>query len=108
MPKGVVWRQEDVFFALGGGVDQTTGDVVTSPMEVVKRGENGQMTMFPLAPLMHGASQWAVIGRGFEGNRVVLSRTFDPVETWKLIEREKINGLFMTEPCMNRSRIRLS
>ncbi|MDG2271995.1 MAG: AMP-binding protein, partial [Halioglobus sp.] len=39
MPKGVVWRQEDVFFALGGGVDQTTGDIVTHPMEVVKRGE---------------------------------------------------------------------
>ena len=102
MPKGVVWRQEDVFFALGGGVDQTTGDVVTSPMEVVKRGESGQMTMFPLAPLMHGASQWAVIGRGFEGHRVVLSRTFDPVETWKLIEREKINGLFITGDAMAR------
>ena len=102
MPKGVVWRQEDVFFALGGGVDQTTGDVVTSPMEVVKRGESGQMTMFPLAPLMHGASQWAVIGRGFEGHRVVLSRTFDPVETWELIEREKINGLFITGDAMAR------
>ena len=102
MPKGVVWRHEDVFFALGGGVDQTTGDVVTSSMEVVKRGESGQMTMFPLAPLMHGASQWAVIGRGFEGHRVVLSRTFDPVETWKLIEREKINGLFITGDAMAR------
>ena len=102
MPKGVVWRQEDVFFALGGGVDQTTGDVVTSPMEVVKRGENGQMTMFPLAPLMHGASQWAVIGRGFEGHRVVLSRAFDPLETWKLIGREKINGLFITGDAMAR------
>ena len=102
MPKGVVWRQEDVFFALGGGVDQTTGDVVTSPLDVVKRGENGQITMFPLAPLMHGASQWAVIGRGFEGHRVVLSRTFDPVETWRLIEREKINGLFITGDAMAR------
>ena len=102
MPKGVVWRQEDVFFALGGGVDQTTGEVVTSPMEVVKRGENGQMTMFPLAPLMHGASQWAVIGRGFEGHRVVLSRKFDPMETWRLIESEKINGLFITGDAMAR------
>ena len=102
MPKGVVWRQEDVFFALGGGVDQTTGDVVTSPLDVVKRGENGQITMFPLAPLMHGASQWAVIGRGFEGHRVVLSRTFDPVKTWKLIEKEKINGLFITGDAMAR------
>ena len=26
MPKGVVWRQEDVFFALGGGIDVVAGD----------------------------------------------------------------------------------
>ena len=102
MPKGVVWRQEDVFFALGGGVDQTTGTIVDHPEEVVKRGENGQMTMFPLAPLMHGASQWAVIGRGFEGHRVVLSKSFDPVAVWKLIEKENINGLFITGDAMAR------
>ena len=102
MPKGVVWRQDDVFFALGGGVDQTTGELATSAMDVVKRGENGQITMFPLAPLMHGASQWAVIGRAFEGHRVILSKTFDPVETWKLVDREKINGLFITGDAMAR------
>ncbi len=26
MPKGVVWRHEDVFFALGGGIDPVTND----------------------------------------------------------------------------------
>ncbi len=102
MPKGVVWRQEDVFFALGGGVDPTTGAIVEHPEEVVKRGENGQMTMFPLAPLMHGASQWAVIGRGFEGHRVVLSKSFDPTAVWRLIEKESINGLFITGDAMAR------
>ena len=29
MPKGVMWRQEDVFFALGGGIDALTGERVT-------------------------------------------------------------------------------
>ena len=28
MPKGVMWRQEDVFFALGGGIDAVTGETV--------------------------------------------------------------------------------
>ena len=26
MPKGVVWRQEDVFYSLGGGIDAYTND----------------------------------------------------------------------------------
>ena len=29
MPKGVVWRHEDVFYALGGGTDPMTNDRVT-------------------------------------------------------------------------------
>ena len=31
MPKGVVWRHEDVFYALGGGVDPITNTRVTDP-----------------------------------------------------------------------------
>ena len=33
MPKGVMWRQEDVYYALGGGIDAITGERVTSPLE---------------------------------------------------------------------------
>ncbi|MBT4522695.1 MAG: acyl-CoA synthetase [Halieaceae bacterium] len=102
MPKGVVWRHRDVFFALGGGVDQTTGELAKTPMDVVARGAGGAVTMFPLAPLMHGASQWAVMGRAFEGHRVVLAEKFDAQETWRLIEREKVNGLFITGDAMAR------
>jgi long-subunit acyl-CoA synthetase (AMP-forming) len=29
MPKGVMWRQEDVYFALGQGIDAVTGERVT-------------------------------------------------------------------------------
>ena len=31
MPKGVVWRHDDVFFALGGGIDQASGWKATRP-----------------------------------------------------------------------------
>ena len=31
MPKGVVWRHEDVFYALGGGIDPTTNTKVQAP-----------------------------------------------------------------------------
>jgi len=102
LPKGVLWRHEDVFFALGGGVDQTTGKLAKTPMDVVSQGADSEVTMFPLAPLMHGASQWAVMGRAFLGHRTVLAREFDAEQTWRLIAREKINGLFITGDAMAR------
>ena len=58
MPKGVVWRHEDVFYALGGGVDPTTNTRVERPEEMVEKGRGGQLTLLPIAPLMHGATQW--------------------------------------------------
>jgi acyl-CoA synthetase (AMP-forming)/AMP-acid ligase II len=102
MPKGVVWRHEDVFFALGGGIDMTNGNVANEAMDVIKRGEAFQLTMFPLAPLMHGASQWAVMGRAFEGHRIILSEKFDPDQTWQTVAKEKVNAMFITGDAMAR------
>ncbi|MCB1616747.1 MAG: acyl-CoA synthetase [Pseudomonadales bacterium] len=102
MPKGVVWRHEDVFFALCGGIDLTTGEKAKAPMDIVKRGEAFAMTMFPLAPLMHGASQAAVMGRAFEGHRIILSSKFDAEQTWRIMSEEKVNGLFITGDAMAR------
>src|SRR5262245_21309421 len=33
MPKGVMWRQEDVYFALAGGIDVFTGERVQKPTD---------------------------------------------------------------------------
>ena len=52
MPKGVVWRQEDVFFALGGGNDAQTGERATKPEDMIewaKRDPNQRCTL-PIAP----------------------------------------------------------
>src|SRR5205807_9490316 len=73
LPKGVVWRHEDVFFALGGGIDPLIGTKVTRPEQMVEKGTaQGQLTGFALAPLMHGASQWGVMGQSFVVNKVLL------------------------------------
>ncbi|MBC7269208.1 MAG: AMP-binding protein, partial [Streptomyces sp.] len=57
MPKGVMWRQEDLFFSgLGGGAP--TGEPVHRPEELAERvaaGGSG-LTFFPTPPLMHGTS----------------------------------------------------
>jgi acyl-CoA synthetase (AMP-forming)/AMP-acid ligase II len=102
MPKGVIWRHEDVFFTLGGGTDLMTGERVASPEAVVEKGRNGAMTSLPIAPLMHGASQWATMSAAFVGNRVVLVPTFDPKDVWRLVEEEKVNLLMITGDAMGR------
>ena len=80
MPKGVVWRHEDVFFALGGGIDVVTGAKAVKPEDMVERALAGNpVTSMPIAPLMHGATQWGVMGGSFIGNKIVLVAKFDPV-----------------------------
>ena len=104
MPKGVVWRHEDVFFALGGGIDALTRERVDRPEAMVEKGiaAGGQITFLPIAPLMHGATQWGVMGQSFTGNKVVLVARFDPHEVWRLVESERVNMVMITGDAMGK------
>ncbi len=103
MPKGVVWRHEDVFFALGGGIDVVAGTRVERPEAMAEKGlAQGPSTSLPIAPLMHGATQWSVMGGSFVGNKIVLVPKFDPREVWQLVERERANIIMITGDAMGR------
>jgi acyl-CoA synthetase (AMP-forming)/AMP-acid ligase II len=102
MPKGVVWRHEDVFYALGGGVDPQTNTRIIKPEEMVEKGRGGQLTLLPIAPLMHGATQWSILGQSFVGNRTILVPKFDPHEVWHLVETEKANSIMITGDAMGK------
>ncbi|MFI6984746.1 acyl-CoA synthetase [Embleya sp. NPDC050154] len=102
LPKGVVWRQEDVIFALGGGIDPTNGERISRPEEMVEKGRNGQMTTFPIAPLMHGATQWGVLQNLAKGHRVVLIDKFDAHGVWETVVAERINVVLITGDAMAR------
>jgi acyl-CoA synthetase (AMP-forming)/AMP-acid ligase II len=104
MPKGVVWRHEDVLFALGGGIDVVTGERVTHPGRFVERAKEaaGPTVMMPIAPLMHGATQWGVMGQSFVGNTVVLTAKFEGRRVFELIAEEKINAVMITGDAMAR------
>ena len=62
MPKGVMWRQEDIFFAaMGGG--GWGADPITRADELAERlntEEAGRVAMLVVAPLMHGNAQWVM------------------------------------------------
>ena len=62
MPKGVIWRQEDIFFAAMGGGGWGMPPI-TAADELVGRlntDEAGRVPMLVVAPLMHGNAQWAM------------------------------------------------
>lgn len=103
LPKGVMWRQEDLFFAgLGGGAP--TGEPVSRPEELAERvaaGGDG-ITFFPTPPLMHGTSTLtAFIGFNF-GQRVVVHRKFVPHEVLRTIESEKVTSVSLVGDAMLR------
>lgn len=100
LPKGVVWRHEDVFYALGGGVDPLANTRVQHPEEMAEKGRGGAMTFLPIAPLMHGATQWAVMGQSFVGSKIVLMAKFEPHDVWRLVEHEQVNSLMVTGDAM--------
>ena len=105
MPKGVVWRHEDVFFALGGGFDAYTDEPVPHDHFLADRAASGEgvtLRSLTLAPLMHGAGQWGLMRFLFEGNLAVFQERFDPRGAWELIEQERITNIMMTGDAMGR------
>ncbi len=95
LPKGVVWRQEDAFFAcVGGGDPMRLMGPVDEPSQVLDRIVEGTFVYLPVAPLMHAAGQWTVLSWLLAGGRVVLLEgSLDPLGVWRTVEREKVNLL---------------
>jgi acyl-CoA synthetase (AMP-forming)/AMP-acid ligase II len=98
MPKGVMWRQDDLFALLNFGgfrrYDEALG-VEGIAAQLTEMGP-GQ-TLLPACPLMHGTGGFTANECLAEGGRVVLlaERKFDAVELLDTIEREKVNGLII-------------
>ena len=104
MPKGVMWRQEDLFFAaLMGG--NPFGAPPERPEQVGENAAANQVfTALPAAPLMHGAAQWATLIFLFSGGKIVLTTGtgFDAEAIWKLVEKEKVQSMAIVGDAMGR------
>ncbi|EGD55433.1 acyl-CoA synthetase [Gordonia neofelifaecis] len=105
-PKGVVWRQEDVWRVLGGGIDWYTGRPIEDEWEHARTGaEGGQLVRFPIPPFIHGGSQWAVFQSLFAGGKAVVYPDFDAASVWQAVQRHGVNVVFITGDAMGRPMI---
>ena len=102
-PKGVVWRQEDVWRVLGGGIDWYTSEPVPDEWHLAKTGaEGGQLVRYPIPPFIHGGSQWAIFQSLFAGGKAVVYPEFSGSSAWEIVERHKVNVVFITGDAMGR------
>lgn len=95
-PKGVMWRHEDFWRVLGGGIDFMTGEWFDEYSQSKQAAANTPMVTFPLSPLMHGGAQAAMLMHLFAGHLTILEPAFDAVKTWQIVEREKVELIFLT------------
>jgi len=111
LPKGVVWRQEDIFFAaIGGG--NPGGPPITAPEQIARSPIDnpnqrlgtflppddpgpGEFVSMSLGPLVHASGQWGAIGTLLGGGRLVLvsERHLDMHRVLATVERERIGML---------------
>jgi fatty-acyl-CoA synthase len=103
MPKGVMWRAEDIFFAAMGGGNYG-GPGIDRPEQITDNLSENIGVSLALAPLMHGNAQWTTSIALFGGQTVVLnaSRRFDAGEIWDLVEREGVNVISLVGDAMAR------
>ncbi len=97
LPKGVLWRQTDIFFGLiaqtpvGTSQEQTVADVRRRVNKGRTKGNLGKA--MPLAPMMHASGTCMSLGAMFRGSAIVIQETvdrFDAAEIVAMFERERI------------------
>lgn len=97
LPKGVLWRQHDIFFATMGGRQPGTWLPVASVEELASRAVEGPVTAAVLVPpLMHGAAQWAAFLLLHQGGTVVfpdVTTHLDPPSVLRAVENERASIL---------------
>jgi fatty-acyl-CoA synthase len=91
-PKGVLWRQSDIYVSSMLGADHA------SAQEIHDKVRAGGAPWFAVSPLMHAAGMWTAFAAVMAGTTVVLYDTgkkLDPQSVWETAEREKVGMMTM-------------
>ncbi len=109
MPKGVLWRQHDIFMTSFGGRNIMTGQPFGSVDEIVAAVAAAAAApankLMILPPLIHGAAQWSVMTAITTGQTVVFPSVVDHLDAddvVRTIEREKVMTVTVVGDAMAR------
>ena len=95
MPKGVMWRHEDLIF---GALNASRFNLpAESPQTFADEAaaNPGALRLMALGPMMHGGGQWIMGNAHVAGGTLILytGRRFDPVEVWDLVARAGVHSV---------------
>ncbi len=96
MPKGVLWRQSDIYFAALGGSVPGYGEH-ESWESILSMAGAGQRVL-PAPPFMHGAAHWVAFNSMNAGGTIVIqddTKKLDPDDIWSTIASEKVQALLI-------------
>jgi fatty-acyl-CoA synthase len=101
MPKGVMWRQDDLFQVLGAGGNVALGippaTSIEELLELHKSPDHLKPMMLVACPLMHGTGQFSSFIAYIAGGAVALlpSRKFSAIELWNEVERLQATNIVL-------------
>ena len=95
MPKGVLWRQADIYVAAMGGRPIGGSEELADYDALAASASNtpGAVKMICVPPFMHGASQWGMFNTFTGGGTLVIQnevRRMDPADVLATAAREKV------------------
>jgi fatty-acyl-CoA synthase len=100
LPKGVMWRQDDLFMVLGAGGNPILGIPPAESLADIRTRIAASVgaplvKALPACPLMHGTGQFSSFLALNSGGCVVTmpERTFSPARLWQTVQDEKITGV---------------
>jgi acyl-CoA synthetase (AMP-forming)/AMP-acid ligase II len=107
MPKGVLWRQHDIFLAAMGGRPFGSDSPVASYVEVADRARQaaGAVSLLMLPAFIHGAAQWGAFHAITMGGRIVIPddvHRLNAHEVLQLAGREKVLSIPVVGDAMTR------
>jgi acyl-CoA synthetase (AMP-forming)/AMP-acid ligase II len=105
MPRGVMWRHEDVLFAgLQGGNPGGEPHARPEDLAPAARDREAPFVLLPAAPFIHGTAQWGAWIAWFSGGTVVLApgKSYDARLVCELCAREKVTTLVLVGDAMVR------
>ena len=103
MPKGVMWRHEDFFYAccLGG----SPLDPISEPEQIARNVDPVfRIDALALGPLMHGGGQWLTLIGLYGGGKPIVycERSFDAEKVLELAARERATSIGIIGDAMAR------